>query len=140
MDDALLVRRFESGSDLAGIIDCRIDGQRTGEVLAIDQFHDDRSPLSAINLSDIGVVQRGEHLRLASESGHAVSIFNECSRQHLNRYVAIELGVSGALDGAHAALTQLGNDAIVRNRWMRTHLGDLRHVITFRPNHGQTRS
>ena len=34
---------------------------------------------------------------------------------------AIELGIGGSPDFAHAAFTQFGNNAIVRNDLMRTH-------------------
>jgi hypothetical protein len=65
------------------------------------------------------MIQRRQHLCFALETGHARGVVREGRRQHLDRHVPVELRIGGAIDGAHAALAELGNDAIVRNggRW-----------------------
>ena len=53
--------------------------------------------------SDIGMVQRRQELRLAFESGHALGVPSEDLREHLQRDVAVQTGVAGTVDLAHAA-------------------------------------
>ena len=59
------------------------------------------------------MVQAGEHLGFASEPGETVGIGGEGVGENLDSDVAVEFGVGGAVDGAHAALTELGGDAVV---------------------------
>jgi hypothetical protein len=77
MDDPLFVRRFERFGNLPR--DRQRLGQRDGaareplrQVLALDQFHDERDRavalFEAVNRADVGMIQRGEHLRLAPEA------------------------------------------------------------------------
>ena len=40
-------------------------------------------------------------MRFAGESGHAVGVLGEDVRQDFDGDVAIQLGVGGAVDGAH---------------------------------------
>ena len=77
------------------------------------------------------MIQRRKHLRLASEAGHAVGIMGERFRQDLDRNVAVELGVSGAPDFAHAAFAELGGDRIVCDGLLRAHGDNFWHSITF---------
>jgi hypothetical protein len=54
-----------------------------------------------------------QHLSLALEARHALRILREPLRQHLDRHVAIQIGVSSAVDCAHAAFAELGGDLVV---------------------------
>jgi hypothetical protein len=58
------------------------------------------------------VVERGEHLRFALEARHAVGVVGEDVRQNFQRHVATQLGVAGAIDFAHTACADLGQNLI----------------------------
>jgi len=103
MDDALLVRRFEARRNLPRDRDGFVERQRTLQVGAFDQFHDERALLDAINRRDIGMIQRGQHLGFALESRHVLRIVGQGRGQDLDRDVAVQLGVVGAINLAHAA-------------------------------------
>jgi hypothetical protein len=62
------------------------------------------------------MVKLSEQLRLALEARQALAVLDEGGGQDLDRHVAAELGVLGAIDLAHAALAELGGDAIVGDR------------------------
>jgi hypothetical protein len=47
-------------------------------------------------------------LRLALESLHAPRVLGKGGRQDLDCYIAMELGIGGTVNGAHAALAELG--------------------------------
>ena len=51
-----------------------------------------------------------------SEASEAIRIVRKGLRQHLQRHVPVELGVSGSIHLAHAAFTNLGNDLIGSER------------------------
>ena len=67
--------------------------------------------LDAVNGGDIRVIEAGEDLRLPRESGEAVRISREGVGQDLQRDLAVELGVGGLPDLAHAALAEEGGDS-----------------------------
>ena len=58
------------------------------------------------------MVQRGERLRFALEAGEALRILRERLGQHLDRHLAPERGVGGAIDLAHAAGAEGGEDFV----------------------------
>ncbi len=58
------------------------------------------------------MVQRGEHFGFALEAGQPVGVSSERFWQHLERHVAVELGVPGLIDLSHAALTDEGTHGI----------------------------
>ena len=58
------------------------------------------------------MVELGEELRFALESRQALLVLGERCGQDLDRDLAPELGVGGAIDLAHAALAQLGGDLV----------------------------
>ena len=84
-----------------------------------------RALFHTVNRRDVRMIQRGQHLRFACEAGHTVGIVRERLRQHLDRDLAVQLGVGGAIHRAHPAFTELGRDAIVRNGWLRGHVGEI---------------
>ena len=107
MDDPLLVRGFEGLGDLLG------DGQglgdrdspardALGEILALDQFHHKGTHTAglfeAVNVRDVRMVQRGEGLGFACESGESVGVVRERVRQDFHRDIAIEPGVGRPVD------------------------------------------
>ena len=84
---------------------------------AFDQFEHQGLPavrlLEPVNRRDVGVIEGGEHLSLAPESGQAVRIEFEGAREHLERHVAIQFAVAGAEHLPHPADAQQADDAIL---------------------------
>jgi hypothetical protein len=66
----------------------------------------------AVNDADIRVLERGQHLGFALKPRQAVGIRGEQIWQDLQRNVAIEPAVAGAIDLAHATRTDLGDNFI----------------------------
>ena len=60
-----------------------------------------------------GWVEAGEDLRFPLEPGEAIRISGEGVRQDLQRDVAAQLRVGGAIDLAHAAFADEGGDVVV---------------------------
>jgi hypothetical protein len=58
------------------------------------------------------VVELREELCLTLESREALLVLGEIRRQDLDRDVALELGVVGAIDLAHPAFAELGGDLV----------------------------
>ena len=121
MDDPLLVGGLESLADLTRDRQCFIQwNQTTGDPIrqrvALDQFEDERVSLTAvlepINRPNVRVVERGQHLRLALETGDAIRITCEGFRQDLQRDLAIQLGIARAIHLAHAARSEGGTNFV----------------------------
>ena len=121
MNDALFVGLLERLRDLHREGKAFSKGKRPGfEALcqgrAGDELHDEgvgfAAGLEAIDLGDVGVVELREELRFALEAGEALLVRGERGRQDLDRHLALEARVGGAIDLAHPALTQLGGDLV----------------------------
>src|SRR5204863_7742647 len=89
------------------------------ERFPLDQLHHQRAPvrrtvegLEAENLRDAAVAERGERLRFALEPREAIGIGGDGIGQDLDRHVAIELRVARAIDLAHAAGAEWGDDFV----------------------------
>ena len=59
-----------------------------------------------------GMIQGGKGLGLAFEAGDAIRIGRQPLRKDFDRDVAVELGIAGAIDLAHAAFAQLRQDVV----------------------------
>jgi hypothetical protein len=129
MHDPELVRGLEGVGDLfrdleriiktqsARGLGCRTSsGDEHGQILALDEFHDEgvrrARVFKAIDGRDVGVVERCEHLRFTPKSRQPVRIGHKSRRQNLERDVAVELHVAGAIDLAHATLAQFLEDLV----------------------------
>ncbi len=97
MHDAALVGRLDRGRDLAGErqrLALREGAAREpgGKRLAAHQLeHEVGRPVhlfEPVDRADVGVVERRERLRLASEAGQALRVGGELARQQLDRHVA----------------------------------------------------
>ena len=119
MDDAVIVGGFERFGDLPRDRQCFVDRNRSArdslrQVLAFDEFHhqcsDTARLFQSVNVRDVRVIQRCEHLRFATESGEAIGIVGNGGKQDLDRNVAIQLRVAGAIDLTHPARTERGED------------------------------
>ncbi len=74
---------------------------------------------------DVGVVEAGEDLRLPLEPGEPVRISREGVGEDLQRHLAVELGVGGLPDLAHAAFPEQGGHVVVAEARARTQGHDL---------------
>ncbi len=103
MDDALLVRRFERFGNLPGDGKCFVDRNRplrdaVGKRRAFDQLHDESADairlLQPVDLRDVGMVQRGERLRLALEARQPIGVTGKGVGKNLERDWRSRLGSS----------------------------------------------
>ena len=121
MNDPLLVRRFER---LGGLMrDEKRFIERQGaardslrQILALDELHDQRPDaaafLEAIQVRDVGMVQRREGLRFAREPGEPIGIVGEDLGKDLQRHVTIQPGVAGPEHLSHPAFADRSGDFV----------------------------
>ena len=122
MHDAAGVRGGESRRHLRGDLEGLARRQRPGDQalaqgLALEELHRGEGDFAVLaeieDRQDVRMRQRRDCLGLALETGQRVGVGGEMRRQDLDRHLAVELGVGGAKDLAHAALSELGDDAVV---------------------------
>ena len=116
VDDAAVVRGLDGAGGLGGEARGLARGQDPllaqdrGEVLALDELHDDvrarRVVAEVEHGDDVRVVERRGGLCLVAEAGEEVGVLAVLGPQELDRDVALELGVAGAVDRGHAALPE----------------------------------
>jgi hypothetical protein len=122
MDDALFVGRGKRVGKGRGEGDDALDrqaalGDEAVERLPLHDLH--CQEVNTLGLfdrehgDDVRVVERGERLRLALEAREPVGIASHLRREHLERHVAPELRVGGAIHFAHAARANRRGDLIV---------------------------
>ena len=89
---------------------------RSAEVLARDELHHECANAATlfepVDLRNIRVVQRGQRLGLVGEPGKPFRVIRKGIGQDLQRDIAIELGVPGAIHLAHATLADQLGDSI----------------------------
>ena len=82
----------------------------------LDQFQHQRRDavalFEAVNLADVGMVQRGECPGLATKARQPLSVMRERLGEDFDRHVAPKFGVTGTIDLAHATRTDLGDNFI----------------------------
>jgi hypothetical protein len=108
MNNALFVRGFQSFRDLACDGNGLVERQGTLEVGAFHELHDQRALLDTIHGRDVGVIQRGQQLRFALEARHVLGVVGQRGGQDFDGDVAIELGIAGAVNLAHATGAKRG--------------------------------
>jgi hypothetical protein len=121
MDDVLLVRRFERLSDLLRDLERFLDRHRAtsdpiSERRPIDEFHHQRvyaiRVFEPMDMRDVLMVERCEHLRFTCEAGETLGIVREEVGQNFEGDVALELRVLGPIHLSHPASTEQGNDFV----------------------------
>ena len=121
MNDPLFMRRFERLRDLLRDRQRLVDRDRPArnalrQVLALDELHHQRTDtvgfFETVDVRDVGMIQRREGLRFAREPREPFGVAREDIGQHLDRDVAIQLRIARAIDLAHAAGAQGGEDLI----------------------------
>ena len=84
--------------------------------VAIDEFENEELRavrlFEAVDRGDMGMIERGEHLRLPLEPGDALGVWSAAIRQDLDRDVATELRVARAIDFAHPARAERRDDLV----------------------------
>ena len=82
----------------------------------LDEFHDERGDatgiLESVDLCDVWIVQCRQRPGLALETSQALRIRCHAGRQDLDRHVAIEARVTGAIDLAHSAASNQLDDVV----------------------------
>jgi hypothetical protein len=110
VDEALAVRGREALRGLRGDVEHlalagRAAGEHLAQRLALEQFGNDegRAVVRAdvVDRDDVGVVERGDGARFLLEAPQAVGILGEGFGQDLDRDVAAQACVTGAVDDAH---------------------------------------
>ena len=122
VDDAADVRGLEGLRGLCRHAGGLARGERSvaaedrRQVLALDDLHDQVRPGFALaeveHGHDVGVVERCGSACLVAESGEEVGVLAELRSQQLDRHVAIELRIAGAVDGGHPALAEQLHQAV----------------------------
>ena len=114
VDDALFVRGFESAGELERDRHNlrrreRTRAQPVGECRPFNQFEHERGHtvclFEAVDTADVRVIQSGDQPGFTGEPCHAVRVCHEGGREHLDRDVTVEHEITGAIDLAHAPLT-----------------------------------
>jgi hypothetical protein len=133
MEEPALVRFLQRFGDLAGQSQGlgqpeRAVLQAPVERVAGDVLHDqeDRVALFADleDLADVRMIERGHRHRFAPQPLPRLHVGGGGGWEQLDRDLTIETGVVGAIDLAHAALTDLGDEAVAaetsagRERWL----------------------
>ena len=121
VDDASLVRGRKAAHDLDGIVNGlaspqRARGQPIPERLSLEQLrHDVGSavvPPSVVDGDDVGVVECAGGLGLVLEAPQPLDVLRDVGAHHLERDLARQALVAGAVDLAHAALAQQGEHLV----------------------------
>ena len=121
MDDALFVCCVERLSDLFRDGQCVVERYGTlrdavGQSRTLDQLHHQTvrgaGVFDAVDVRDIRMIQRREHLRLAVKPCEPLGIRRHDLREHLDGYVAIQLRVVRPVDLTHPSGAELGADFI----------------------------
>jgi len=66
----------------------------------------------SVDRGDVWVIERGEYLRLAFEAREPIGILRKRVRQNFDRHIAPEPRVARAIDLAHAARADEGDDVV----------------------------
>ena len=125
MDETHLVGRRESLGRFVGNADDLVERQGPSlnavcERLPLDQLHHDQRRIAHVfdaeDLADEGVIQRRGGTGLAQESLPLPAVVAELGEQCLDRHVAPEHGVPGAIHRSHASLAEEGQDVVGADR------------------------
>jgi len=89
-----------------GSLPVEVPGRPLGKVFSFDELererHDAIGFFEPEDRSDVRMIERREHLRLAAEPCDALGVLRECSGQDLDRDVAVELRVPRPVHLPHA--------------------------------------
>ena len=121
VDDALVVRGGQALRHarrvLGGLAHAdRPLAQPRAHRLALEQLRHHEEPIAllagVVDRDDVGVRERRHRLRLGLEAGERVGVIGEVLGQDLDRHVALEAGVAGAVDLPHPAGAERRDDLV----------------------------
>jgi len=121
MNDGLLVCCLEGFGNLSRDRQRLIERQRPADDLFCEgftlyQLHHQRAHparlFTAMDVRDVGVVERGEDLCLPLESSEALRIVREERREDFDSDVAIQTRITGAIDLPHPARANQREDLV----------------------------
>src|SRR5277367_6061615 len=124
MDDPLGVRDVERAGDLPTEVEQRVRGERlSADALAkrlpFEQLHGDEALAlmfaDFVDGANVRMVQRRGGARLTQKTLERLRVGGNFGREKLQRDVAAQSGVLGAIHHTHAASAKLLAEAIVRN-------------------------
>ena len=119
MNDPLLVRGFQRFRDLLRDRQRFIERDWTlrdaiRERRPLNQFHHERrrafGAFQAVDGRDMRMIERRQHFGFALEAREPFRIIGDRRGQHLDGYLALQVGVRRAIHFAHAALADGGRD------------------------------
>ena len=133
MDDADLVRvpealqHLDDDRDLAPEVEGGLVAQDVQEVAALQQLHDDVGRAVGVvaeieDRHDVRVHHPRDGPSFALEAQLVLRLVRELREHHLERDVALEVGIEGLEDGSHAPPAEEPHDAVLADR-----LGVVRH-------------
>lgn len=106
MGDSFAVGGLECVEDLFGGLDGLVEGKGAFERGAIDELHDQVVGTDVVELADVGMVE-GSY-----RAGFALEAFGEFGLGDFDCDGAVETGVAGFVDFAHAAFAEFGEDIV----------------------------
>ena len=121
MDDPLLVRRLEALARSAGREGAPRDGNRAardarGEVLALDQLHDQEAAVASASkpwrVATLGWLSAASERASRSKRASALAVAGELLGQHLDRHLAPEPRVARAIDLTHPSRAEERQDLV----------------------------
>ena len=121
MHDPARVRHIERGHHLPRDVERAVNGERTArdepvETLAVDELEDQKlcavGFVNAVDRADVRMIERGQDLRFAPESGERLGVLERSARENLEGDLSTEFGIAGAIDLAHSTFAQLGDDLV----------------------------
>ncbi len=121
MDDAALMSRFEGVGDLPRDPQRFVDRHGAlpnpvGKRLAFDQLHDERADSrgvgNAIEVRDVGVIERAEYFGFPLKALEPFRIGGDVRRKQFQRNLSLQLRIAGAVNLAHATHAKRGDDVI----------------------------
>ena len=123
MNDAAAVRLGQRVGDFEHEFERLVDGQRAPadgllERAPIDVLHDEEERavglVDLVDGADVRVVDGRSGAGLAHEAGARLLVADQVGGQRFDGDDAVQLGVFGFVDDAHAAFAYLSEDAIVK--------------------------
>ena len=107
-------RRISVGRQVAALLEEALE--EGGEGGAVDELHDDEVDIAlaveVVHTHDVGVAESGHGARLAAEAADEGGVDGEVAVEDLEGDGAVEAGVTGLVDGGHAAAADQGGDLI----------------------------
>ena len=91
-------------------------GDEVGNGRSVHEFHHQRQrigrPFESMNLRDVRVIQRGKDFGFPSKPGQAIGVRSDVCREDLDRDVALQICIIGAIHLAHSTRADSCGDLV----------------------------